>query len=1084
MTASWRPDLSLHVAFNADPNDSGAVPIFSDLTTLYRRGRQFSAGRQYELNETQAGSPTMTVQDTDEDLNPANTDSPYYPNVDSYRRVVKQAIWPNDGTVVNYLNTDAPVPAMQQVYYDPTFESYEVGATVPWITPIGSGVETTEPVVGTTNPRTGTQDLTYTVPTATDYPWGIQWPVPCIPGRQYTSSVYMRQSSASTQSLRVTDQAHVADDFNRTTASGWGTATFTGGAWTVAGTAAHYSTTPGTSDQPWYGTATQSNTAVNSVHLSTIGSSIDDSTQRVLITLPAVATGAEYDVGLVSRYADASNHYFVELRADTNQTLGIRIQRRVAGANTSIDSATLPFPYEAGSQVWLLFETTGGLVQAKAWLDGTVPPFDWSVSGLDATITAAGAVGCRSVLDASNTNTLPVDLVFARYTAQGSVVGDSTSTTGSYVRLDVTWTATEPIHTLQLATLPATSTAGTVLVDDLQHEQGSSPTTFTDTGPVIYGMFDGYVERWPAQWRPQSQGFEGIAETTNVDGFAPLNKTTLLAAYPQACASLNPYHYWRLNEPDGAVNFGDSAVNGSASVPLSFLVSKFGQGTLPTSAQPGIPGDPGGSGVVFTPSAAPSSFTQAATILGTGIGATPPVLLPPTPPSSGWAMSMAVWVIGALTSPATSYTLLSTYKMITSGTGYVQPLDIGINSSGNATTHVQNFVSPTPYILSLSSGIQVLDGLPHLIVATVKQNYNGSTDTVLTIYVDGVLGNTTTVATSTLGGVLAAQATTINVGGLYDTISCGAIPDATLAHAAIWTRAIDDDVTLLGGPESAAGGGWSGETSGQRITRYLTGDISLGITHKIAGAYNGTAPISVDTGMSIMGVDDLTSGTEALAGCQAVATTENGMFFAGPTSLNFSGRARRYLQTSSLYTFGEDVANDEIPYLPDVGFDWDPTLVFNPVVITNATGIIATAVNPGLLSRYFGQTLPRTINVEDNNEAVDAANYLLAQHDRPRQRVANLAIDPASNPDVWPIALRSQLNDRVTVKRRPKSANDGAGFTMSGDYFIELKAVPSVDMEAGEWTVEFQLSPVDVSQVWILEDATYGVLDETTILGY
>ncbi len=55
---------------------------------------------------------------------------------------------------------------------------------------------------------------------------------------------------------------------------------------------------------------------------------------------------------------------------------------------------------------------------------------------------------------------------------------------------------------------------------------------------------------------------------------------------------------------------------------------------------------------------------------------------------------------------------------------------------------------------------------------------------------------------------------------------------------------------------------------------------------------------------------------------------------------------------------------------------------------------------------------------------------------------------------------------------------------MSGDYFIELRSFDSIDMEKGEWPVSVQLSPVDVSQVWILEDAVYGVLDETTILGY
>ena len=44
---------------------------------------------------------------------------------------------------------------------------------------------------------------------------------------------------------------------------------------------------------------------------------------------------------------------------------------------------------------------------------------------------------------------------------------------------------------------------------------------------------------------------------------------------------------------------------------------------------------------------------------------------------------------------------------------------------------------------------------------------------------------------------------------------------------------------------------------------------------------------------------------------------------------------------------------------------------------------------------------------------------------------------------------------------------------------------------AERWTVRLQLSPVGSSaagqptvQPWILEDATYGVLDSTTVLGW
>lgn len=130
--AGWHPDYAFQVAFNADPN-SATTPTWINLTTRLRMADAVGRGRQYELDQNQAAAPNFLIDDVDEDLNPANTASPYWPNVVPYRQVVWQGQWPNNGATGNLLNLTG-----QDGGQDPTFESYTAGTTPIWITGIGS----------------------------------------------------------------------------------------------------------------------------------------------------------------------------------------------------------------------------------------------------------------------------------------------------------------------------------------------------------------------------------------------------------------------------------------------------------------------------------------------------------------------------------------------------------------------------------------------------------------------------------------------------------------------------------------------------------------------------------------------------------------------------------------------------------------------------------------------------------------------------------------------------------------------------------------------------------------------------------
>jgi hypothetical protein len=92
-------------------------------------------------------------------------------------------------------------------------------------------------------------------------------------------------------------------------------------------------------------------------------------------------------------------------------------------------------------------------------------------------------------------------------------------------------------------------------------------------------------------------------------------------------------------------------------------------------------------------------------------------------------------------------------------------------------------------------------------------------------------------------------------------------------------------------------------------------------------------------------------------------------------------------------------------------------------------------------------------------------------------RVSKLVLNPAANPALWPALLSLEISQRIQVNRR------SGGFSRVGDYYVE-KISHTANPESGEWLVELQISPVANPTVWVLGDATYGVLGSTSIPVY
>lgn len=201
--------------------------------------------------------------------------------------------------------------------------------------------------------------------------------------------------------MRVTNiTPAVNDTFTRVTANGWGSAD-TGQAWTASGSAADFATS-GT-------VGTHSLTNVNSSRYTTVVSPFADVDIRADFATSVLAAGGSHYVGLVGRWLDINNTYFARLTFTTAAAVQIVLQSRVGGAQSDLTTVTLSeLTHVAAAFYTLRFQITGTTLQAKAWLQGDPETPVWHASVTDTSLNLAGSIGVRSILDAANSNVLPV----------------------------------------------------------------------------------------------------------------------------------------------------------------------------------------------------------------------------------------------------------------------------------------------------------------------------------------------------------------------------------------------------------------------------------------------------------------------------------------------------------------------------------------------------------------------------------------------------------------------------------------------------------------------------------------------------
>ncbi|RCH70432.1 hypothetical protein DT019_02805 [Streptomyces sp. SDr-06] len=585
----------------------------------------------------------------------------------------------------------------------------------------------------------------------------------------------------------------------------------------------------------------------------------------------------------------------------------------------------------------------------------------------------------------------------------GSTVTLTGSPTAAWTQIIVTATAPAGAMGMDVGVMVAATAAATcsVQVDGWQLERGSTASAWVQPG-VWYPMFEGFTERWPAQWT--HNGTYGTTSPVCVDAMSLLSQVQLSDPLTQEINSHSPRFLFKLDDPQNSNGASDATGNYPQA---QVAVSKYGAGSLTfgtqitaTNPATGVFTGSGGT-VVAIANANPGQFlTGPATYLKlTSSGITGPAN------PALWVRTLAFCYTGpAIAGGAYMWSCMDGQRSGGSPSGSL--IAVYLDTSGHPSMDLRG---PTGAGGTYVAGgaTNCADGNWHFLIF----GYNTTTQQVV-ISQDGALAafygsipstyTPTGLISDSLGGYVDATnggGTTANYQGDL----------AFAAEFADWNGIAGGGAVGITNLYNAWKNAFAGESSDTRYKRIL-------------GYAGWTALSNLQTGLTTsMGPAEF-GGQDGLSALQGVVDTENGSHFIGTDGrVNFRSRGARYNSLTPMYIFGERTDLGEWPY-EDCQLDYDSTHLANRVTITQQTpNQQFVAQDSASITAYFPRTLTRTINSSSAAECQDAANYLLSRYKQPAIRVSSIKFHPSANPALWPVLLSLELGTRVRVMRRPPS---------------------------------------------------------------
>lgn len=643
---------------------------------------------------------------------------------------------------------------------------------------------------------------------------------------------------------------------------------------------------------------------------------------------------------------------------------------------------------------------------------------------------------------------------------------NTASTLNTWTRLTVTWNAVDVLEPITVYGTGASTP--TFYLDATALHFGATAQAFGTTGPTLYWLYSGWVERFPGQY--DMAGFRATRPLECVDAMAILSRTAISQSYVKLVAADGPVAFMPLSNTkpptsggqlssgtetgqlSGSTITGNPIYHPSASGSINWAGDQQPDGTAAVVLAQNNPYNPPHAGHLT--GTYPNEQQTTFDMLPAGIGSV-----------KNTAATIEFWAkfSGGVVIPMQ---LLSTSVH---GGGLNLELGYGASTSQNViqliTLGGQLFWEVYDPSGSLAAAYDVAnstiigagypDGAWHYYAITF---YNaGSSTPGIALTYDSVEFDYTGPSGARNYGFTNFHAEAVTDFG-------DAQSQVSLARFAVYNRDIGASAR---GNHYQRGIGYSGEITGARAARLL-GTYWAGSSVVAPGYLAMADDFSYDptqTGAQSRMVLDV---------LQEIQDSERGLVYASADpnkGMVVEDRTTRYASQVSMGTFGENPG--EYPY-SSFEDDVDPTYTFSQSNLTRpGNGNFAPVVNLPTQTKYGQRTLTQTLQCLTDFDLIQAATFYNNRYSTPVKRIARLTLNPAGNPALWPVVLGLELSQRWTVTRR------NAGVTVSRDYYIE-RIEHQVDADNSTWVVSVQLSPVFVTSAWVLGDATYGVLGTTT----
>lgn len=597
----------------------------------------------------------------------------------------------------------------------------------------------------------------------------------------------------------------------------------------------------------------------------------------------------------------------------------------------------------------------------------------------------------------------------AFYIGKTPIVSTTMTTSATnFTRNSSTFTATSP----RVAIGYRVPSGQTLRFDGVQLEVGSSASTYTTTGPTVYPLFSGFVERYPQSWQAPNRSESNL---TAVDVLAPMSQVTMSNLYFADTLLNSPIYYYPLNsETDALYTANYSAFNQN---PLAVTTDSVAGGGLGAGTF--------AFGNDSSVTAIPAAATQCPTFYSVA-------------GTSGTTTFLQ-------TSPLNDITFVPNFGTTTETFSFecwFQPNSV---TGSNAIAPIAIEASDGTYLFSVSSLLTTLSvsagsasrsylgleaGAWYYLVASVAYN-NATKLTTLKTYLRG--------GAYTGGSVLSTTATQ-NITNPA-RMNVGRTTNGQVAHIAIYKG----DITAQGAARYELG---SAALYGERLDTQFNKLFDVaGFTYPIISAEQ-----SVSYGQELNWIQDST----LFDGAQTVADTESSNWFAAASGeVVFRNRRYRQQQFVNAYSFADDGTNTAYN-AAEVTVNYDPTYVLNDITITRNGGVLSNAYNSDSVVAYFPRTYSRTIYNTSDLEAIDCAFYLLDRYQEPATRIEAITLTPARNPSVWQTALDVEIDDLVGALKELNV--DATSVPISDSFFVE-RIEHLIDGQTGDWQTRLSLSP-------------------------